>query len=177
GHRVRPQRRRLPRGRWLCARRLRLPLQPPGRLVRYGLRRQLPRRDQGGRLHQRGLHHRYGLDAVPHPAAVRPEPHRHGDPRRPRDGAAVREREMTRSEDGRSANVSSESGFTLIEALVAVVVLAVGLISVANLMVVAAASNAVANQATAAATVASQELERLTALPYDQLLEGGDLEG
>jgi prepilin-type N-terminal cleavage/methylation domain-containing protein len=84
---------------------------------------------------------------------------------------------MTRSEDGRSANVSSESGFTLIEALVAVVVLAVGLISVANLMVVAAASNAVANQATAAATVASQELERLTALPYDQLLEGGDLEG
>jgi prepilin-type N-terminal cleavage/methylation domain-containing protein len=84
---------------------------------------------------------------------------------------------MTPDPDGRSANPTSESGFTLIEALVATVVLAVGLISVANLMVVAASSNAVASQATAATTVASQELERLTAIPYDQLVAGGDLDG
>lgn len=71
---------------------------------------------------------------------------------------------------------TSESGFTLVEALVAIVVLAVGLVSVANLMVVAGTSNSVANASTAAATIASQELERLTAIPYDQLPVGGDLD-
>jgi prepilin-type N-terminal cleavage/methylation domain-containing protein len=70
---------------------------------------------------------------------------------------------------------ASERGFTLIEALVATLVLAVGIISVANLMLVAATSNSVGNQATAAATIASRELERLTAIPYNQLLVGGDI--
>jgi prepilin-type N-terminal cleavage/methylation domain-containing protein len=74
------------------------------------------------------------------------------------------------------AKPTSESGFTLVEALVAIVVLAVGLIAIANLMVVAGTSNSVANTATAAATVASRELERLTAIPYDQLVAGGDLD-
>ena len=68
-----------------------------------------------------------------------------------------------------------ESGFTLVEAMVAIVVLLVGVASVANLMVVAASSNTVANQATAAATVASQEIERLTAIRFEDLAVGGDL--
>jgi prepilin-type N-terminal cleavage/methylation domain-containing protein len=75
-----------------------------------------------------------------------------------------------------NAPPTSESGFTLVEALVAILVLAVGLVSVANLMVVAGTSNSVANASTASATIASQELETLTAIPYDQLVEGGDLE-
>jgi prepilin-type N-terminal cleavage/methylation domain-containing protein len=74
-----------------------------------------------------------------------------------------------------AAPVGPESGFTLVEAMVAIVVLLVGVASVANLMVVAASSNTVANQATAAATVASQEIERLTAIPFDQLVVGGNL--
>lgn len=74
-----------------------------------------------------------------------------------------------------TARFGSEGGFTLIEALVAMVVLSFGIISVANLMVVAASSNAVGNEGTAAATIASQEIERLTAIPYDLLPVGGDV--
>lgn len=81
---------------------------------------------------------------------------------------------MTRSTSAARAN-GSEAGFTLVEAMVAIVVLLVGVASVANLMVVAASSNTVGNQATAAATMASQEMERLSAIPYDQLVVGGDL--
>jgi prepilin-type N-terminal cleavage/methylation domain-containing protein len=80
---------------------------------------------------------------------------------------------MTRPDTARPA--APEAGFTLIEAMVAIVVLLVGVASVANLMVVAASSNSVGNQATAAATIASQEIERLTAIPFDQLVVGGDL--
>ena len=82
---------------------------------------------------------------------------------------------MSREQNRHLAASASESGFTLIEALVAMVVLAVGIISVANLMLVAATSNGVGNQMSAAATVASQEIERLTAIPYNQLAVGGDL--
>jgi len=71
---------------------------------------------------------------------------------------------------------SSEAGFTLIEALTAVVVLAIGLVGVANLFVVAGSSNMVANQATAAASEATEVLERLKALPFDQVQTGGDLD-
>jgi hypothetical protein len=76
----------------------------------------------------------------------------------------------------RSTAPDAEAGFTLVEALVAIIVLAVGLIAIANLMVVAGTSNSVANAATASATMASRQLELLTALPYDQLVAGGDLD-
>ena len=45
----------------------------------------------------------------------------------------------------------AEAGFTLVEALVAVVVLVFGLMAVTNLLLVAASSNSVANQSTAGA--------------------------
>ncbi|HLQ21746.1 MAG TPA: type II secretion system protein [Gemmatimonadales bacterium] len=73
-------------------------------------------------------------------------------------------------------NRSSEAGFTLVEALVAIVILVFGLIAVTNLMLVAASSNSVANQATAAATVAAQRLELLKAQPFTSLAVGGDLD-
>jgi len=74
----------------------------------------------------------------------------------------------------------SESGFTLIEALVATVVLAVGLVSLTNLLVVSSASNQVATQMTAATDTARATLETLKAQavgppalgPY--LVPGGD---
>jgi type II secretory pathway pseudopilin PulG len=70
---------------------------------------------------------------------------------------------------------SAESGFTLVEALVAMVVLVFGLIAVTNLLLVAGTSNAVANQSTAATQEASEVMERLKALPFTTLTVGGNL--
>lgn len=72
----------------------------------------------------------------------------------------------------------SQAGFTLVEALIAMVVLSFGLIAVTNLMLVAATSNGVANQSSAATSVASQQLEQLKACTFTdpQLIAGGDLQ-
>lgn len=69
-----------------------------------------------------------------------------------------------------------QAGFTLMEALIAMMILIFGIIAVANLMIVAASSNTVANQSTAAATSASQQLERLKATPYNTLATGGGVD-
>ena len=73
-----------------------------------------------------------------------------------------------------------EAGFTLVEALCAIVILAFGLIAVANLLLVASTSNTTANLSTAATTLAVQQLEVLKAVPFDDpgglLVAGGDLE-
>jgi len=68
-----------------------------------------------------------------------------------------------------------EAGFTLIEVLVAIVILIFGLMAVSNLLLVAASSNSVANQSTAAATAASETLEELKQVPFTQLVDGGSL--
>ena len=60
-----------------------------------------------------------------------------------------------------------EAGFTLIETLIAIVVLVFGLIAVTNLFLVAGSSNTVANQATAASDVAAQILENFKAQPWN----------
>jgi type IV pilus modification protein PilV len=60
-----------------------------------------------------------------------------------------------------------DAGFTLIEVLIAIVVLVFGLIAVTNLFLVAGSSNSVANQSTAAADVAAQVLENLKAQPWN----------
>lgn len=62
-----------------------------------------------------------------------------------------------------------ESGFTLVEALVAIVVLVFGLMAVTNLMLVAASSNSVANQSTAAVASATRAMDMLKAVTYDTL--------
>ena len=71
----------------------------------------------------------------------------------------------------------AEAGFTLIEVLIAIVVLVFGLIAVTNLFLVAGSSNTVANQATAASDAASQVLENLKAQRWGstQLAAGGSL--
>jgi type II secretory pathway pseudopilin PulG len=69
----------------------------------------------------------------------------------------------------RSAQASSEAGFTLVEALIAVLILIIGLAAIANLFIVAGASNTVANQSTAAATAASEQMELLKSTPFLQL--------
>jgi type II secretory pathway pseudopilin PulG len=64
----------------------------------------------------------------------------------------------------------AEVGFTLVEALVAMVVLSFGLMAVTNLLVVAASSNTVANQGTAAATSAARVMDMLKATHFSLLL-------
>jgi type II secretory pathway pseudopilin PulG len=61
---------------------------------------------------------------------------------------------------------SPESGFTLIEALIAIVVLVVGIVAIVNLFVVASTSNAVGNHSTAATGQATETLERLKSIPF-----------
>lgn len=53
----------------------------------------------------------------------------------------------------------AEAGFTIVEVLIAIVVLVFGLIAVTNLFIVAGSSNTVANQATAATDVAAGIVE------------------
>ena len=61
---------------------------------------------------------------------------------------------------------SREAGFTLIEALVAIVVLAFGLVGVTNLLMVGATSNTIANHSTSTTTIATETLERLRNIPF-----------
>jgi len=77
-----------------------------------------------------------------------------------------------------------EAGFTLVEALCAIVILAFGLIAITNLLLVASTSNTTANISTAATTLAAQQLENLKAIPFADanaiptpaLAAGGDLD-
>jgi type II secretory pathway pseudopilin PulG len=67
-----------------------------------------------------------------------------------------------------------EAGFTLVEALVAIVVLVFGLMAVTNLMLVAASSNSVANQGTAAVTAATRVMDMLKSTSFDAFSEMGE---
>jgi len=79
---------------------------------------------------------------------------------------------------GGPEQASPEAGFTLIEALIAVLILVFGLMGVANLFVVATTSNSVANHGTGCVAEATETMERLKAIPYLQLMlaEGGSLD-
>jgi len=66
-----------------------------------------------------------------------------------------------------------QAGFTLVETLVAIVVLTFGLMAVTNLLLVSASSDQVANQATAAATSASQVMDVLKSQPWSDLDPAG----
>jgi type II secretory pathway pseudopilin PulG len=68
-----------------------------------------------------------------------------------------------------------EAGFTLIEALTAIVILSFGLMAVTNLLLVAASSNAVANQSSASTNSAAQVLEQLRTVSFQNLTQGGNL--
>jgi type II secretory pathway pseudopilin PulG len=68
-----------------------------------------------------------------------------------------------------------ESGFTLVETLVAIVVLVFGLMAVTNLLLVAATSNTVANQSSAATASASQVMDTLRSTAWANVIPGGNL--
>ena len=70
---------------------------------------------------------------------------------------------------------SGEQGFTLIEAMVAMVILLFGIAAVSNLMVIAGTSNTVANHSTAATAAATQRMEILKTTTFPTLVPGGDI--
>ena len=66
-----------------------------------------------------------------------------------------------------TANRDQEGGFTLIEVMVAVLLLALGLAALAAVQMTAVTINARANGMTRLATMAQERLEALLALPYN----------
>lgn len=69
-----------------------------------------------------------------------------------------------------------EAGFTLVEALIAVVILIFGLMAITNLFLLGTSSNSVANQSSAATSAAAETMERLKSATFSTLSAGGDLD-
>lgn len=63
-----------------------------------------------------------------------------------------------------------QAGFTLIEALIAMIILIVGLIGIANLFVVAMSSNQIGNYTTVTTATATDVMEKLKAVPFMKLV-------
>jgi type IV pilus assembly protein PilV len=69
-------------------------------------------------------------------------------------------------------------GFTVLEVIVAISILSVGLLALATMQATAIKGNDMAGNITGAVTLASAQMERLIALPYDDpLLEDKDGDG
>ena len=67
----------------------------------------------------------------------------------------------------RSSARKTESGFTLIEILIAMAIFSIGILGVAAMQTASVKGNASARGVTDIATWASDRVEKLTALPYD----------
>ncbi len=61
---------------------------------------------------------------------------------------------------------SKERGFTLIEVMISIVILTVGLLTLAQMMVIATNANALSGRMTASAALAKEQLELLKAAPF-----------
>ena len=68
-----------------------------------------------------------------------------------------------------------EAGFTLIEAMIAAVVLLVAIVFVAQIFVTAMQQNKTSRQFTHATAIAQSKIEELNALPIEQLRYGGQV--
>jgi len=81
---------------------------------------------------------------------------------------------------------TGEHGFTLIEVMIAIIILTVGLLSLAQMMVLATNANTLSGRMTSSSALAKEQLERLKATPFFSdpisrirnvaLVDGGDLD-
>jgi prepilin-type N-terminal cleavage/methylation domain-containing protein len=65
-----------------------------------------------------------------------------------------------------SRNQRNDEGFSLIEVMVAMMILTVGLLSLAQMMIVATNSNSLSGRMTSCSALAKEQLERLKASPF-----------
>jgi len=72
------------------------------------------------------------------------------------------------------SQLNRSKGFSLIEVLIAIVILSVSLLALAGLMVQTTQNNSFGNHMTEASTVAQDVFERLRARPYNSMLAGVD---
>jgi type IV pilus modification protein PilV len=70
--------------------------------------------------------------------------------------------------------IDDENGFTLIEVLVAMVILSIGILSMYSMQITSIRGNSTASQITIAATAGANQIENIFAMDYDQLV---DLDG
>jgi prepilin-type N-terminal cleavage/methylation domain-containing protein len=66
----------------------------------------------------------------------------------------------------KKVNREGERGFSLIEVLIAILILTIGLLSLAQMMMIATNSNALSGRMTASAALAKEQLELLKAAPF-----------
>ena len=71
----------------------------------------------------------------------------------------------------------SEKGFSIIEVLFALSFFAIGILAVSTLALSAISSNASARRLTDATALAEDRLEKLAALPYEDILDGSEMDG
>jgi len=64
----------------------------------------------------------------------------------------------------------TDSGFSLIEAIIAVLVFIIGIAAVSNLFLMASTANSAANQMSATTALASEVMDRLRAIPKSDLV-------
>lgn len=81
-----------------------------------------------------------------------------------------------RIKSGKGA-VTRQSGFSLIEVMIAICILSIGVLAVCSMQISGLNGNAAARQYTDYATLAMERLETLMAMPYSSLPVDGDVNG
>jgi hypothetical protein len=77
----------------------------------------------------------------------------------------------------KEASGNNEAGFSLVEAIIAVLVFIIGIAAVSNLFISSITANSTANVSAATAAVASEVMDRLRALPANTLTVGAPAGG
>ena len=76
--------------------------------------------------------------------------------------------------EGRLKSSMKSKGFSLIEMLIAIVILSISLLALAGLMVTTTKNNSFASHMTEAATFAQDKLEELRVTPWGNIISGTD---
>lgn len=78
---------------------------------------------------------------------------------------------------GRGAVADGQSGFSLVELMIAICILSIGVLAVCSMQVSGLNGNAAARQYTDYATLAMEQMETMMAMPYSSLPADGGITG